>query len=50
MGVSASLEKGATDDAAKDLSLLTGRKPVISKSRAAVANFRSAKTSPSAVA
>ena len=31
MGVSASLEKGAIDDAAKDLSQITGRKPVISK-------------------
>ena len=33
MGVSASLEKGAIDDAAKDLSQITGRKAVISKSR-----------------
>src|SRR5882672_6348901 len=40
MGVSASLEKGAIDDAAKDLSLITGRKPVISKSRKSVANFK----------
>ena len=28
MGVSASLEKSAVDDAAKDLALITGRKPV----------------------
>ena len=28
MGVSASLEKGAIDDAAKDLAMITGRKPV----------------------
>ena len=28
MGVSASLEKAAVDDAARDLSLITGRKPV----------------------
>ena len=27
MGVSASLEKGAVDDAAKDLAMITGRKP-----------------------
>jgi len=29
MGVSAQLEKSAVDDAARDLSLITGRKPVI---------------------
>ena len=40
MGVSASLEKGAVDDAAKDLALITGRKPVISKSRHSIANFK----------
>ena len=40
MGVSASLEKGAIDDAAKDLALITGRKPVISKSRKSIANFK----------
>jgi large subunit ribosomal protein L5 len=40
MGVSASLEKGAVEDAAKDLSLITGRKPVISKSRKSIANFK----------
>ncbi len=40
MGVSASNEKGAIDDAAKDLSLLTGRKPAISRSRKDVANFK----------
>lgn len=40
MGVSASLEKGAIDDAAKDLTMVTGRKPVISKSRKSVANFK----------
>ncbi len=33
MGVSASLEKGAIDDASKDLAQITGRKPVVSKSR-----------------
>src|SRR3954469_22604602 len=40
MGVSASLEKGAIDDAVKDLSQITGRKPVISKSRKSIANFK----------
>ena len=46
MGVSASLEKGAVEDAAKDLSLLTGRKPVISKSRKAIANFKLRENQP----
>ena len=40
MGVSASLEKGAIDDALKDLTIITGRKPVISKSRKSIANFK----------
>ena len=40
MGVSASNEKGAIEDDAKDLSQLTGRKPVISKSKKDVANFK----------
>lgn len=40
MGVSASLEKGAVEDAARDLSLITGRKPVINKSRKSIANFK----------
>lgn len=40
MGVSASLEKGAVEDAAKDLSLITGRKPAISKSRHSIAQFK----------
>jgi large subunit ribosomal protein L5 len=40
MGVSASLEKSAVDDAAKDLALITGRKPAISKSRRSIANFK----------
>ena len=40
MGVPASLEKGAIDDAAKDLASITGRKPVISKAKKAVANFK----------
>lgn len=40
MGVSASLEKSAVDDAAKDLALITGRKPAVSKSRHNIANFK----------
>jgi large subunit ribosomal protein L5 len=40
MGVSASLEKSAIDDAAKDLAQITGRKPAISKSRHSIANFK----------
>src|SRR5437868_5386538 len=40
MGISASLEKGAIDDAAKDLAQITGRKAVISKSRHSIANFK----------
>src|SRR5437763_5949052 len=40
MGVSASLEKAAVDDAARDLAMITGRKPVIAKSRKSIANFK----------
>jgi large subunit ribosomal protein L5 len=40
MGVSASLEKGAVEDAAKDLMMITGRKPVINKSRHSIAQFK----------
>jgi large subunit ribosomal protein L5 len=40
MGVSASLEKSAVDDAAKDLALITGRRAAISKSRHSIANFK----------
>src|SRR5438067_8672765 len=40
MGVSASLEKSALDDAAKDLALITGRKAAVSKSRHSIANFK----------
>src|SRR5271170_1399972 len=46
MGVSASLEKGAIDDASKDLSLITGRKPAISKSKKAVASFKLRENQP----
>jgi len=40
MGVSASLEKGAVEDASKDLTLITGRKPVVNKARKSIANFK----------
>lgn len=40
MGISASLEKVAIDDAMKDLTTITGRKPAVSKSRHSVANFK----------
>ena len=46
MGVSASLEKGAVDDAAKDLAMITGRKPVISLSRKSIANFKLRENQP----
>ena len=46
MGVSASLEKGAIEDAAKDLALITGRKPAISKSRHSIANFKLRENQP----
>src|SRR6185295_2562620 len=40
MGVSASLDKSAVDDAARDLGVITGRKPVINKSKKSIANFK----------
>jgi large subunit ribosomal protein L5 len=40
MGIRSDLEKGALDDAAKDLAAITGRKPAISKSRHNIANFK----------
>ncbi|MEO6182051.1 MAG: 50S ribosomal protein L5 [Verrucomicrobiota bacterium] len=46
MGVSASLEKGAIDDAVKDMTMITGRKPVISKSRKSIANFKLRENQP----
>ncbi len=46
MGVSASLEKGAIEDAAKDLSLITGRKPAISMSRHSIAQFKLRENQP----
>jgi large subunit ribosomal protein L5 len=40
MGVSTSKEKGALEEAVKDLTSITGRKPVVTKSRKSVANFK----------
>ena len=40
MGVSAMLEKGAVDDAAKELAMITGRKAVVSLSRKSISNFK----------
>lgn len=40
MGVNSSLEKSAVEDAARDLGQITGRKPVITKSRKSIANFK----------
>jgi large subunit ribosomal protein L5 len=40
MGVSASLEKSAIDDAVKDMTTITGRKPVLSRARKSIANFK----------
>ncbi len=40
MGVGAASEKGAVEDAAKDLMLITGRKAATSKSRHSIANFK----------
>src|SRR5579885_1338205 len=46
MGVNASLDKTAVEDAARDLALITGRKPAICKSRHAIANFKLRKGQP----
>ena len=40
MGVNCSAEKGSLEEAVKDLTSITGRKPVISKARKSVANFK----------
>jgi large subunit ribosomal protein L5 len=40
MGVPTSREKGALEEAVKDLSAITGRKPVINKAKKSVANFK----------
>lgn len=40
MGVSTSREKGALEEAVKDLGAITGRKPVINLAKKSVANFK----------
>lgn len=40
MGVGATSEKSALDDAARDLGMITGQKPVINKAKKSVANFK----------
>ena len=40
MGVPTSREKGALEEAVKDLAAITGRKPVVNKSKKSVANFK----------
>lgn len=40
IGVSASLEKGAVDDAVKEMTMITGRKPIVTKARKSIANFK----------
>ena len=40
MGVSASLEKGAIEDAVRDMTMISGRKPIINKARHSIANFK----------
>ena len=40
MGVDATLEKSALDDAMRDMTAITGRKPVVDKARKAVSNFK----------
>jgi large subunit ribosomal protein L5 len=46
MGVSASLEKSALDEAMKELTMITGRKPVINLSRKSIANFKLRENQP----
>ena len=40
MGVSTSKEKGALEEAVKDMAAITGRKPVVNKAKKSVANFK----------
>jgi len=40
MGVSALLEKGAMDDAIHDMTLITGRKPVVNLAKKSISNFK----------
>ena len=40
MGVSALLDRSAVDDAMKDLTTITGRRPVLNRARKSIANFK----------
>jgi large subunit ribosomal protein L5 len=40
MGVSALLDKSALDDAVKELTMISGRKPVLNLARKSIANFK----------
>ena len=40
MGVNCAAEKGSLEEAIKDLTSITGRRPVVSKSKKSVANFK----------
>ncbi len=40
MGVSTTLEKSALEDATQDLTLITGRKPVVCRAKKSVSNFK----------
>ncbi len=46
MGVSASNEKTAVDEAAKELMMIAGQKPVITRSRKSIANFKLRENQP----
>jgi large subunit ribosomal protein L5 len=46
MGVRSDLEKVAVEDAARDLTTITGRKAVITKSKQSIANFKLRKGQP----
>jgi len=46
MGVRSDLEKVAVEDAARDLTMITGRKAVITKAKQSIANFKLRKGMP----
>tara|TARA_A100001037_G_scaffold287025_1_gene296040 strand:+ start:1262 stop:1813 length:552 start_codon:yes stop_codon:yes gene_type:complete len=46
MGIDSNLEKSALDDAQAEMTAITGRKPVVSKSRKNISNFKLRKGMP----
>ena len=46
MGLSADLEKSALDDAMAEMQIITGRKPVVDKSKKNISNFKLRKGMP----